>query len=94
MNTRRPVLLRVMQPLPEGLWGTPPEVVTTLPGYDPNVQKNRTQARLIMHKLGYGPDNRHGTGGKMQWKDGLGSNTATTTGDSPQRYTAKIPDTL
>src|ERR1700732_1577517 len=25
---------------------------------DPDVQKNRTEARLIMHKLGYGPDNR------------------------------------
>jgi peptide/nickel transport system substrate-binding protein len=48
----------VMQPLPEGLWGMPPDVVKALPGYDPDVQKNRTEARLIMHKLGYGPDNR------------------------------------
>jgi peptide/nickel transport system substrate-binding protein len=48
----------VMQPLPEGLWGMPPDVVKPLPGYDPDVQKNRTEARLIMHKLGYGPDNR------------------------------------
>ena len=29
-----------------------------LPGYDPDVQKNRAQARQIMEKLGYGPDNR------------------------------------
>ncbi len=48
----------VMQPLPEGLWGMPPDVVKALPGYDLDVQKNRTEARLIMHKLGYGPDNR------------------------------------
>jgi peptide/nickel transport system substrate-binding protein len=29
-----------------------------LPGYDPDVQKNRAQARQIMEKLGYRPDNR------------------------------------
>jgi peptide/nickel transport system substrate-binding protein len=48
----------VMQPLPEGLWGIPPEVLRTLPGYDPEVQKNRAEAREIMRKLGYGPDKR------------------------------------
>ena len=29
-----------------------------LPGYGPDVQKNREEARAIMRKLGYGPDNR------------------------------------
>ena len=48
----------VMQPLPEGLWGMPEEVLKTLPGYDPDVQKNRAEAREIMRKLGYGPDKR------------------------------------
>jgi len=48
----------VMQPPPEGLWGMPPEVLKTLPSYDPDVQKNRTEARRIMEKFGYGPDNR------------------------------------
>jgi peptide/nickel transport system substrate-binding protein len=48
----------VMQPPPEGLWGMPPEVLKTLPGYDPDVQKNRTEARRIVEKFGYGPDNR------------------------------------
>jgi peptide/nickel transport system substrate-binding protein len=38
----------VMQPAPAGLWGMPPEILRTLPGYDPDVQKNRTQARQIM----------------------------------------------
>ena len=47
-----------MQPLPEGVWGMPPDVLRTLPGYDPDVQKNRAEARQIMQKLGYGPDKR------------------------------------
>jgi peptide/nickel transport system substrate-binding protein len=34
------------------------EVLTALPGYDPDVQKNRAEARDIMHQLGYGPDKR------------------------------------
>jgi len=40
------------------LWGMPPDILRTLPGYDPDVGKNRTDARQIMGKLGYGPDNR------------------------------------
>jgi peptide/nickel transport system substrate-binding protein len=44
-------------PPPEGRWGLPPEIVETLPGYDPDVQKNRAEAR-IMEALGYGPDRR------------------------------------
>ena len=47
-----------MQPPPEGLWGMPPDMLKTLPGYDPDVQKNRSQARQIMETLGYGPANR------------------------------------
>ena len=35
----------------------PPDLLKELPGYDPDVPKNRTQARQIMEKLGYGPDN-------------------------------------
>ncbi len=45
-----------MQPPPEGLWGMPPELLQALPGFDRDVEKNREQARLIMKKLGYGPD--------------------------------------
>ena len=48
----------IMQPPPEGLWGTPPELLKTLPGYGDDVQQNRAQARAIMAKLGYGPDHR------------------------------------
>ena len=47
-----------MQPPPEGTWGMPPGILGTLPGYDPDVQKNRAEARQIMAKLGYGPDRR------------------------------------
>ena len=47
-----------MLPPPEGLWGMPPEMLATLPGYDPDIAKNRAQARKIMEKLGYGPDHR------------------------------------
>jgi peptide/nickel transport system substrate-binding protein len=47
-----------MQPPPEGVWGMPPEVLQTLPGYDPDVAKNRATARKMMEKLGYGPDKR------------------------------------
>jgi peptide/nickel transport system substrate-binding protein len=48
----------VLQPPPAGLWGMPPDSLQKLPGYDPDVQKNRAAARQIMQKLGYGPDNR------------------------------------
>jgi peptide/nickel transport system substrate-binding protein len=48
----------VLQPPPAGLWGMPPEMLKTLPGYDPDVGKNRAEARQIMEKLGYGPNNR------------------------------------
>ena len=48
----------VMMPAPEGIWGMPPDLLRTLPGYDPDIGKNRAEARRIMEKLGYGPDKR------------------------------------
>ena len=45
----------VLQPPPEGLWGMPPELLKQLPSYDPDVEKNRAQARQIIRKVGYGP---------------------------------------
>jgi peptide/nickel transport system substrate-binding protein len=47
-----------MLPPPEGIWGMPTEMLRSLPGYDPDVAKNRGQARKIMEGHGYGPDNR------------------------------------
>jgi peptide/nickel transport system substrate-binding protein len=47
-----------MLPPPEGLWGMPPALLATLPGYDPDIAKNRAEARKIMGKLGYGSDKR------------------------------------
>jgi peptide/nickel transport system substrate-binding protein len=38
---------------PEGEWGMPPEMVTSLTGYGPNTEKNVAEAQAIMQKLGY-----------------------------------------
>jgi peptide/nickel transport system substrate-binding protein len=45
-----------MLPQPEGVWGLPQEELAKLPGYGPDIEKNREEARAIMKKLGYGPD--------------------------------------
>ncbi len=47
-----------MQSPPAGLWGLPPEILRTLPGYGPDVEANRAAARKLMEKHGYGPDKR------------------------------------
>lgn len=41
-------------PPPEGSWGLPEPEMQKLPGYDPDVAKNRAEARRIMEGLGYG----------------------------------------
>jgi peptide/nickel transport system substrate-binding protein len=46
----------LMMPPPNGIWGMPEDMLKSLPGYDPDVAKNRAEARKIMEKLGYGPD--------------------------------------
>jgi peptide/nickel transport system substrate-binding protein len=43
---------------PEGVWGMPPEMIRSLPGYGPDVAANRAEARKLMEKHGYGPNNR------------------------------------
>src|SRR5579863_4350765 len=43
-----------MQPGPEGVWGMPADMLQTLPGYGPDIAKNREEARAIMEKAGYG----------------------------------------
>ena len=47
-----------MPPPPGGLWGLPPDILASLPGYGPDVAANRTAARQLMEKHGYGPDKR------------------------------------
>ena len=47
-----------MQSPPSGLWGLPPEVLQTLPGYGPDVAANRAEGRKLMEKHGYGPNKR------------------------------------
>jgi peptide/nickel transport system substrate-binding protein len=44
-----------MQPLPEGRWGLPEDVLRTLPGYDPDVAKSREKARAVMSARGFTP---------------------------------------
>ena len=48
----------LMLPGPEGQWAMPPEMLASLPGYSPDVAKNRDEARTLMRKQGYGPENR------------------------------------
>jgi peptide/nickel transport system substrate-binding protein len=47
-----------MLPPPQGVWGLPPEILKTIPGYGPDVKKNRDEARKLMQKAGYGPGKR------------------------------------
>jgi peptide/nickel transport system substrate-binding protein len=47
----------VMLPPPEGIWGIPVEQLRPFPGYGIDVAKSREEARAIMKKHGYGPDN-------------------------------------
>src|SRR5207248_2848360 len=42
-------------PAPEGVWGMPAEMLKSLPGYEPDIEKNRKEARAILQKFGYGP---------------------------------------
>ena len=42
-------------PPPDGVWGLPPNMLKTIPGYG-DVKKDREQARAIMTKLGYSAD--------------------------------------
>ena len=43
---------------PFGVWGMPSEMMRSLPGYGPDVAANRAEARKLMEKAGYGPNNR------------------------------------
>jgi len=47
-----------MLPAPAGLWAMPKEMLETIPGYGPDVEANRAEARKLMEKAGYGP-NKH-----------------------------------
>ncbi|MGH9811367.1 MAG: ABC transporter substrate-binding protein, partial [Terriglobia bacterium] len=47
-----------MLPLPAGVWGLPADMMEKLPGYGPDVNKSRAEARKLMEKAGYGPNKR------------------------------------
>jgi peptide/nickel transport system substrate-binding protein len=48
----------MMLPPPDGVWGMPTEELQKVPGYGPDVAANLAEAKKIMEKLGYGPNNR------------------------------------
>ncbi|HEX3952622.1 MAG TPA: ABC transporter substrate-binding protein, partial [Stellaceae bacterium] len=45
-----------MLPPPAGVWGIPADQLAALPGYGPDVEKNRADARALMQKAGYTAD--------------------------------------
>jgi peptide/nickel transport system substrate-binding protein len=45
-----------MEPAPDGLWAMPKEMLEQIPGYGPDVNANREDAKKLMQKAGYGPD--------------------------------------
>src|SRR5258707_2216780 len=47
-----------MQPVTDGVWGLPKEMLEAIPGYGSDVEKNRKEARALMEKAGYGPNKR------------------------------------
>ena len=47
-----------LQPPDDGMWGLPPERLAAIPGYGPDIEKNREDARAIMQQAGFGPDRR------------------------------------
>lgn len=48
----------IMQPPTEGVWGLPADKLESVPGYGPDVEKNREEARAIMGRAGFGPEKR------------------------------------
>lgn len=45
-----------MLPPPQGIWGMPKDKLATIPGYGPDLNANRQEAKKLMQKAGYGPD--------------------------------------
>jgi peptide/nickel transport system substrate-binding protein len=45
-----------MEPAPDGLWAMPKDMLEQIPGYGPDINANREEAKKLMQKAGYGPD--------------------------------------
>src|SRR5229473_1980200 len=56
LNEGRADIGGTMLPAPGGLWAMPKEMLETIPGYGPDINANREQARKLMQNAGYGPD--------------------------------------
>src|SRR5262249_33677425 len=48
----------VMQPPADGAWGLPADRLATMPGYGPDIEKNREEARALMRKAGFSGEKR------------------------------------
>ena len=47
-----------MQPPSDGMWGLSADKLAAVPGYGPDVEKNRQEARAIMGRAGFSPEKR------------------------------------
>ena len=47
-----------MQPPSDGMWGLSADRLAAVPGYGPDVEKNRQEARAIMGRAGFSPEKR------------------------------------
>ena len=56
LTTRRQASGDALRSIEAAARGLPPDMLKTIPGYG-DVNKDREQARAIMTKLGYGPNN-------------------------------------
>ena len=45
-----------LMPPPEGAWGLDKAELASIPGYGPDLEKRREEARKLMREAGYGPD--------------------------------------
>jgi peptide/nickel transport system substrate-binding protein len=58
LSSGRASIAGAMMAVPEGEWGMPKEVLSSLPGYGGEVADRQAEARKIMESLGYGRDKR------------------------------------
>jgi peptide/nickel transport system substrate-binding protein len=49
-----------MLPPPAGVWGMPPDILATIPGYGPDVAKNRAGGLPLATRIRSPEENRHG----------------------------------
>ncbi len=58
MNEGVPGIGASMLAAPDGIWGVPPEMLATFPGYGPDIASDREKARVLMNNAGYSSQKR------------------------------------